>query len=495
VVLLVSDNPATGEPRRVRTGLDGAVELNLRPGNYTVESDRPVALGGEAYLWTEIIDVAAGRVTALALTATNAAIDKDAGGTSSSAAPLRADSAAIFNTWQRSIVEIWTPTAHATGFVIDRRGLVATNEKAIRDATSVHVQFAGRNTTPEPLKIPGRVIASDRLQGVAIIWIDPGSIASLPPVPLGCANTSGPAVKYNDRIVTIITPMLEPKNAVAGSVGRIESQAFQVDWRLGRGNAGGPVFAADGTAIGITVDEDERDRERRGDAYVIPISHACGPLASAEKAMAGGVPPLATSLRVEAALPANPRRTIADPKTPSTSLGARPRAQAPVITSSDFEMAFLTPLMARDDPSMSNPRADFGNWMDYVANAPPVLLVRVTPQFEESFWKMLARGAAQTQGMALPALKSFNANFLRMRAFCGSVEVVPIQPFIINRQISERAAIREGLYVFALTDFGPQCATVRFDLYSEKAPDKADSRTIDPTLFAQIGGVSSGVRQ
>ena len=40
--LLISDNPATGAPRRVVTSLEGTVDVRLRPGNYTVESDEPL---------------------------------------------------------------------------------------------------------------------------------------------------------------------------------------------------------------------------------------------------------------------------------------------------------------------------------------------------------------------------------------------------------------------------------------------------------------------
>src|SRR5688572_14523149 len=72
LVLLVSDNPATAEPRRVRTDNNGMIELKLAPGSYTVESDRPVAFLGKAYSWTQIVNVAAGRDTVVDLTAKNA---------------------------------------------------------------------------------------------------------------------------------------------------------------------------------------------------------------------------------------------------------------------------------------------------------------------------------------------------------------------------------------------------------------------------------------
>ena len=83
----------------------------------------------------------------------------------------------------RSIAEIWTPTAHATGFVIDARGLIATYDRTIGDATDVEVEFGGPAAgATDRVKVAGRVMASDRTQGVTIIWIHPGAVASRPPI-------------------------------------------------------------------------------------------------------------------------------------------------------------------------------------------------------------------------------------------------------------------------------------------------------------------------
>lgn len=485
VVLLVSDNPATGEPRRVRTGPDGAVEIRLQPGNYTVESDVPVTLGGRSYVWTAMIDVTGGDNAVLSLTAANAEIGADTGGASGGRAPMRADSAAIFTTWRHSIVKIWTPATHASGFLIDSRGFIATNDRAIGDATVVEVEFTGNATpnaaAPSRFKIAGRVLTSDRRQGVAIIWVDPAAVASIPVVRPDCSAAPGATVEYEQKVVTIVAPLLEPNDAILGTVGRVELPVFHVDWRLTGGTAGAAVFDAGGRPIGITLaDDDEREGSRRRDSQAIPMTNACSVLAEAEKKMAGATPPPGTRLRVEDSPAGTRSRKPADPKAP--------RLAIPTASSSNFDISLLTPAMVDSDPARWSPRTDFGQWTDYVNNAPPVLLVRVTPQFEESLWKTIMRGAAQTQGMALPPLKSFAANFLRMRAFCGAAEVAPIHPFTIDRQLQERATIREGLYVFAVSDFGAHCETVRFDLYSEKSPDRADTRTVDPKLFAQISG-------
>lgn len=89
--LLISDNPSTAPPRLVRTTVDGTADVRLRPGNYTVESDRPVAFNGKAYQWTQTVDVVAGRDTVLELTTGNADVAAATSDTTSGTRPLEAD--------------------------------------------------------------------------------------------------------------------------------------------------------------------------------------------------------------------------------------------------------------------------------------------------------------------------------------------------------------------------------------------------------------------
>ena len=137
-------------------------------------------------------------------------------------------------------------------------------------------------------------------------------------------------------------------------------------------------------------------------------------------------------------------------------------------------------------PNAQQRRSGLRNWSEYVADFPPVLLVRVTPKLVEGFWTTVARGAAQTQGVALPPIKHFKSGFSRMRAFCGDAEVTPIHPFKLEQRVSETDAIYEGLYVFDPAALGPECGTVKLVLYSEKEPEKADTRVVDPKLLQQI---------
>ena len=219
--LLVSDNPASAAPRLAVTRLDGTVDVKLRPGNYTVESDRPVAFHGKAYQWTQTVDIVAGRDTALELTADNAEVVAPvASATMTAAAPLDADPAFLFPRWQDSVVAIWTPTVRASGFVIDAdgdvNGLVVTNQRVIGTATAVEVQL-----TPE-VKVAATVLAADPVRDVAVLWIDPKALVSVRPVPLPCKEAAKPPVANGQEIFTIGVPLRQQKGMTSGTVTRMD---------------------------------------------------------------------------------------------------------------------------------------------------------------------------------------------------------------------------------------------------------------------------------
>jgi len=497
--LLISDNPATAPPRRVVTALDGTADVRLRPGNYTVESDQPVAFQGKAYQWTKTLDVAAGRDAVLELTADNAEVGpvtSAATTTSSSGPPLEADPLFLFPQWQDSVVALWTPTTHASGFVVDAKGLIVTNQRVVGTATSVEVQI-----TPE-IKVAASVLAADPVRDVAVLWIDPKVVVSVRPVPLRCAPAPKPDVVVQERVqdgqelFTIGAPLREQKSMTSGTVRRVDTNAIVSDFRLAPGSVGGPVFTAGGSVVGITSVIEDKEESRRGNARVVRVADACDVVASAEKKMKDAAPPAGTHLPVE---PMRPFPLDILKEAAQRRAGNLSPYQ---MSSSDFDVAFITPVLTYGaqvqleqkrgrgtpdgEPAFMRQLMDFSNWSEYVADFPPVLLVRVTPKLVEGFWTTVARGAARTQGMSVPPIKHFKTGFSRMRAFCGDAEVTPIHPFKLEQRVSETDAIYEGLYVFDPGALGPHCGTVKLVMYSEKEPEKSDTRAVDPRVLQQI---------
>jgi hypothetical protein len=239
------------------------------------------------------------------------------------------------------------------------------------------------------------------------------------------------------------------------------------------------VFTAGGL-IGFTT-IDDRDPDGRSNARVVRIDQACEVLASAEKKMTEAMPPDATHLPLDPQRPIAAGALIAAVKNRAGSLSPYP------MSTTDFDIAFITPVhVYGTKDQVRRPVMDFGNWSEYMADYPRVLLVRVTPKIVEGLWARVARGAAMTQGMSLPPMKRAKSGFSRMRVFCGDTEVTAIHPFMVEQRISETEAIYEGLYVFDPAVLGPQCGTVKLTVYSEDDSDKGDTRVVDPTVLQQI---------
>jgi S1-C subfamily serine protease len=480
VALLISDNPATITPRRLVTKSDGTAEIRLRPGSYTVESDEPVAFDGKGYQWTQTLDVKAGRDIVLELTAANAEVGPAPAPSSSpvsSFAATESVAALLLPQWKDSVVAVWTPESRASGFLVDAKGLVVTNQRIIGSATAVEVQL-----TPS-VKVAARVVAADRARDVAVLWIDPTIAASVRPIPLNCADSATRPIKDGETLVALGTPLRGEKDV-------------STDLRLASGSVGGPVFSTGGALVGLSSVVDDEDERRRNGARIVPVGDACEVMKSAEKSMLTTQRPVATRLPVE---PLRPFPTGALDAAVKRRQGSLSPYQ---LSASGFDVTFLTPVVIRGaesnaqqanarGPAMQQSRqivaTDFGDWSEYFADVPPpVLVVRVTPKLTEGFWTTFARGAAYTQGMAIPAIKHFKPGFLRLRAMCGDVEVIPIHPFILTQRVSETDAIREGLYVFDPQALGPHCKSVKLVMYSEKDPGKPDTRAVDPQAIERI---------
>src|SRR5688572_24381916 len=197
-VLLVSDDPPSAAPRAIPTGADGTAVISLRPGSYIVESDEPVTFGGRAYQWRQHVEIVAGRDFRVDFTADNAEIvplemvRPTMGGAS------RDD--ALLEKHRESVVAVWSPTARVSGFVVDPRGLIATEGRAIDAATVVEVQLS------PTMKVPASVLVSERSRDVAIVRVDPSVVATRPALEVACPPSPTPTVHDGHTIATIAVP-------------------------------------------------------------------------------------------------------------------------------------------------------------------------------------------------------------------------------------------------------------------------------------------------
>lgn len=471
--LQISDNPASAVPRRVITSLDGTVEVRLAPGNYTVESERPLTVGEKAYQWTMVVDIVGGRDLTLELTAENA----ESVAPGATAAPPELDPSSLLAQWQDSVAAIWTATTRGSGVLVDTRGLIATDQSVIGAATSVEVQLS------PTVKVAGSVIVSDVTRGLALVRIHPAGTGAAKALPLECQATPE-ALAVGEEVTALEAPLGRLRGTRTGAIDGVHANVIETDLESSAGGSGGPVFAPSGRLVGLTTQVPERDGQGAGRTGIVRIRRLCELIASEAEAFANTPPPAATHLPVESHRPFPPD---------AAGAGATGRATTTSLyrmSSSDFDISFITPVQLRDPGARSDNDermlTEFSNWSEYVAATPPVLLIRVTPKLTEGFWTRVARGAALLQGASIPPIKRFKAAFASMRALCGTTEIVPVHPFRLEHRLSDKDTLVEGLYAFDPGALTPTCTTVTLQLFSEKKPRNADTAVVAQKVIEQI---------
>lgn len=478
--LQISDNPATALPRRVITSLDGKVDIRLAPGNYSVESELPLIAGGRSYQWSVTVDVVPGRDATIALTAGNAEIGEATDSAGSAAAPVEADPSTLLGRWQDSVVAIWTATNHGSGFVIDPAGVIATDYQVVGHATSVEVQLS------RTVKVAGTVVAADVMRGVALIRIDPSIASAAKTLPLDC-GAAAETVTVGQEITALEAPLSRVRDTRVGSIESVLANFVDTDLVSSDSGSGGPVFAPSGRLIGLTTLVREQSDRPSSRARVVRVTRLCEFVESAAEKLKSTAAPPAAHLPVESinSVPAD------------TNAAAKPAAINPSAYRAEtegFTVEFITPrrlVAARDRPRSAppgqlDPLSEFSNWGEYVDALPPVLLVRVTPKFEEGFWTKVGRGVAATQGVAIPSIKRPTGDFGRLRVLCGDKEIVPIHPFKLEHKLSEKDTLVEGLYAFDPGALTSSCAGVTLQVFSEKDPRKPEAAVVSPNVLERI---------
>ena len=202
----------------------------------------------------------------------------------SAPADRRADATDVLLRWQDSVVTLWTPTTYASGVVIDKRGLVVTNQQVVGAATAVEVQL-----TPK-LKVRGSVLVADRASDVAVVRIDPAAMASIRPVPIECTPPASSSLVNGQEIVALGLPMHQHARLSTAPVQRVASRAMIAELSLRDGTAGGPVFTTTGQMVGLTSFIEAKEGDPDDDARVIRIDAVCEVVAAAERRLTETAP-------------------------------------------------------------------------------------------------------------------------------------------------------------------------------------------------------------
>jgi putative serine protease PepD len=142
--------------------------------------------------------------------------------------------------------------ATGSGFVIDDRGYVVTNDHIVAGGSEVSVGFS--RDDEQDANVVGRDPSTD----LALLRVDDDKAAELKPLPLGDSDE----VRIGDPAIAIGNPFGLERTLTAGVVSATDrhinapdgfsiDDAVQTDAPINSGNSGGPLLNADGEVIGV----------------------------------------------------------------------------------------------------------------------------------------------------------------------------------------------------------------------------------------------------
>ena len=160
------------------------------------------------------------------------------------------EEAEIFARFSKSVFTVYSDEGHGTGFLVDKRGLVATNAHVIGTATRIRV------TIDDSTKIEARPLAIDKENDIAVLWINPSFVDDLPVAVLRTHADSDEIAFVGERVLAIGSPLNQEIILTTGVVSKVEAGAIISDVNINPGNSGGPLFNLDGEVIAVNTFRD-----------------------------------------------------------------------------------------------------------------------------------------------------------------------------------------------------------------------------------------------
>ena len=223
------------------------------------------------------------RRLAVALVAV-AALAAPAAALAASASSPRVDPEALYARWAPGVVTITVLSevtsyfgprqveGEGSGFVIDAKGDIVTNQHVVDGAVSITVRFSDGKKTAATL------VAQDASTDIAVIRVP---LAAHRLVPLVFGNSA--LVRPGRSVVAIGSPFGLYGTITEGIVSAIGrtitspdqtplTDAIQTDAAINSGNSGGPLLDASGRVIGMNAQINSKSGGSEGVGFAIPAN-------------------------------------------------------------------------------------------------------------------------------------------------------------------------------------------------------------------------------
>ena len=500
----------------IKTTVDGSVSLSLIPGDYVVESERPLIVHGKSYEWSVNLRIEPGSTALLELNNEAATITKadDA---------LRRgriiDEADLLKVLSDGVVNVQGELAQATGSIVDSAGLILTSQRVIERSKELRVQFDGTR------KVAAKLVVADPDLDLAVLWVNPSTCPACKTLAIAEPNSGSNSLVDGAQVFTISSPLAEDKTLTRGALRNIGS-GISPDFKVASADSGAPVFNAVGEIIGLLKFVDP-NASKPGASGVIRAQDSHALLAKARQIIKE-----ATALPSAEMLPTEPRDTYPAEDLQNKVDVKKFRPKAYEADFGEYQLTVITPVLKHylnernriafekqkkkiekgetlTTPVMANTFYELRNWGDYVNEMRPVVHLLVVPEVgatgKSTFLSLLTLGVGLMAGapMNLPPDFKFKADFEEMSLTCDGKPVTPIQRGKIEftKSLSSYLKIKPrsayaGVYTYSAEAFAPdKCKQISLQVVSEQSPTTPDIRVVDPRMVQQVWSDFESSRQ
>src|SRR5258707_14432668 len=220
----------------VKTGLDGTVEADLPPVKKMIATPNPGELGDRRFSWNMTLAITGAQAN-VDLTNDNAKPEQISPPASASSGESSGggDLTEHFKRLKNTVVTVISESGHGTGFFVDGKGLVLTNQHVVAQSKYLAVQFDREHN------IAARLIASDAQKDVTLLWVNMSALPSATPALLARSSGSYTPVQEGERVFTIGSPLSLDKIITTGIVSKVDAHTIMSDININPGNSGGPL--------------------------------------------------------------------------------------------------------------------------------------------------------------------------------------------------------------------------------------------------------------
>lgn len=484
---------------RTKTTADGSVSLSLTPGDYVVESEKPLIVNGKSYEWSVKLKVESGSAASLELN------NEDATITAADEALRRGrivDDTDLLTVLSNGVVNVQGELAQGTGSIVDSTGLILTSQRVIERSKEIRVQFGADK------KVAAKLVGDDPDLDLAVVWVDPSTCPSCKALE---ATSGSNTVVEGARIFMISSPLAQDKTLTRGTLIKT-ADGISPDFKIASIDSGAPVFNALGEVIGLLKFADQNGA-RPGASGVIRIQDSQVLLAKARQMIKDATAiPSAEMLPTEPgdSYPAEDLKNKVDLKT------FKPKAYEADF--GEYQLTMITPVLKHyiieknriafekqrkkiekdgviTSPVMANSFYELRNWGDYVNQMRPVVHLLVVPEVsatgKSTFLSLLMLGSGL---MVLPPDFKFKVDFEEMALTCDGKLVTPIQRGKIEFIKSLTSYLKQkqrtayaGVYTYSAESFAPdKCKQMSLQIVSQQNPTTPEIRVVDPKMVQQV---------